>query len=91
MNQVYGALHGIDGIDWMKLFTFAPSNTTRGHSLKLFRKQCRTSQRLHSFSIRVIDQWNNLSDSTVTSISLNAFKSVLKEEDWNHFKFINSC
>ena len=67
------------------------SNTTRGHSLKLFRKQCRTSQRLHSFSIRVIDQWNNLSDSTVTSIYLNAFKSVLKEEDWNHFKFINSC
>ena len=35
MIQAYMALYGIDGIDWMKLFTLAPSNTTRGHSLKL--------------------------------------------------------
>jgi len=34
MIQVYRALHGISNIDWMKLVTMAPSNTTRGHSLK---------------------------------------------------------
>ena len=38
------------------LAVFERSNTTRVHSLKLFRKQCRTSQRLHFFSIRVTDQ-----------------------------------
>ena len=35
MIQVYKALHGIDDIDWMSLFTLAPSNNTRGHSFKL--------------------------------------------------------
>jgi hypothetical protein len=45
------------------------SNTTRVHSLKLFRKKCRTSQRLYFFSIRVTDQGNNLSDSRVTTTS----------------------
>jgi hypothetical protein len=59
--------------------------------IETFQETVQDITNLHSFSIRVIDQWNNLSDSTVTSISLNAFKSVLKEEDWNHFKFINSC
>ena len=65
-----------------------PSNTTRGHS---FSGNSAGYQRLPSFSIRVIDQCNNLSDSTVTSTTLNTFKSVLNEEDWNHFKYINSC
>ena len=78
MNQVYGALHGIDGIDWMKLFTLAPSNTTRGHSLKLFRKQCRTSQRLHSFSIKVIDE-KLTQVNTKTYLSFTA-KSCLTED-----------
>jgi len=55
MIQVYRALRDIDNINWMKLFTLAPSNT-RGHSAG--------HQRLHSFSIRVINQWNNLSNSS---------------------------
>ncbi|VDH91876.1 Hypothetical predicted protein, partial [Mytilus galloprovincialis] len=67
MIQVYTASHGIDDIDWMSLFTLTPSNNTRGHSLKLFKKQCKTTHRLNTFSIRVVDQWNNLSDSTVTA------------------------
>ena len=64
------------------------SNITRVHSLKLFRKQCRTSQRLHFFSIRVTDQWNNLSDSRVTTTSLSGSEPARNEENWNHFKFI---
>ncbi|CAG2249633.1 unnamed protein product [Mytilus edulis] len=65
MIQVYKALHGIDDIDWMRLFTLAPSNNTRGHSLKLLKKQCKTTHRLNTFSIRVVDQWNNLCASEV--------------------------
>jgi hypothetical protein len=95
--------HGIDGIDWMTLFTLAPSNTTRGHSLKLFRKQCRTSQRLHSFSIRVIDQWNNpWLDSYKTSVkSIRECKKSLYNQPkpyffkkllWSHFWIdFNKC
>ena len=91
MIQVYKAINGIDDIDWMKLFSLAPSNSTRGHSLKLFKKQCRTTHRLHTFSSRIVDQWNSLSNSTVTAKSVNAFKSSLNDEDWNPYKFICSC
>ena len=62
-----------------------PSTATRGHSLKIFKKQFRTIQRLHT-SMRIIDQWNGLSNSTVTSKSVNAFKSALNAEDWNPYK-----
>jgi hypothetical protein len=91
MIQVYKAIHGIDDINWMSLFMLVPSTTTRGHSLKIFKKQCRTTQRLHIFSMRIIDQWNGLSNSTVTSKSVNAFKSALNAEDWNPYKFTCSC
>jgi hypothetical protein len=37
--------------------------------------------------MRIIDQWNGLSNSTVTSKSVNAFKSALNAEDWNPYKF----
>lgn len=50
MIQVYRALCGFDDIKCIKPFTLALSNTTRGDSFKLFWKQCRTSQRLHSFT-----------------------------------------
>ncbi|CAC5390072.1 unnamed protein product [Mytilus coruscus] len=91
MIQVYKALHGIDDINWMSLFTLAPSNYTTGHSLKLFKKQCKTTHRLNTFSIRVVDQWNNLSDLTVTAKTLNNFKSALNGENWNPYEFICSC
>ena len=40
---------------------------------------------------RIIDQWNELSNSTVTSKSVNAFKSALNAEDWNPYQFTCSC
>jgi hypothetical protein len=58
MIQVYKAIHGNDDINWMSLFMLVPSTAIRGHSLKIFKKQCRTTQRLHTFSMRIIDQWN---------------------------------
>ena len=91
MIQVFKALHGFDDIEWINMFTLSSSNSTRGHSLKLYKKQCRTTQRLNSFAVRIVDQWNSLLDSTVTAKSLNAFKSALNDEDWHQFKFTCSC
>ena len=91
MLQIYRALHGIDDIDCSRLFTLAPLNITRGHNWKLFHKQCRTTQRLNSFSIRVVDRWNSLSSETVSATSLNAFKSALNNENWSNCKFTNTC
>ena len=56
MVQVYKALHTIDDIKWHDMFSLA-TNQTRGHSLKLSQKRCNSTQRLHSFSFRIVDQW----------------------------------
>ena len=41
------------------------SSATRGHSLKLAKKQSNSNLRLYRFSIRVINNWNNLSNHVV--------------------------
>lgn len=87
MIQVYKALHDIDDIKWQNMFTLS-ANQTRGHHLKLVKKRCNTTQRLNTFSMRIIDHWNNLSEDTVTANSINIFKSRLNEENWNEKKFV---
>ena len=49
---------------------------------------CNTTQRLNTFSMRIIDHWNNLSEYTVTTNSINIFKSRLNEENWNEKKIV---
>ena len=53
------------------------SSATRGHSLKLAKKQSNSNLRLFSFSIRVINNWNNLSNHVVSSSNTNTFKNRL--------------
>ena len=47
MIQVYKAIHAIDDINWMSLYMLVPSTATRDHSLKIFKKQCRTTEVTH--------------------------------------------
>ena len=92
MIQVYKILHGIDIANREKLFQMAPYTTTRGHSLKFFKKRCRLNLRSNYFSQRVIDQWNGLPINLVTAPSLNAFKSRLNNFWKDHpFKFRAAC
>ncbi|CAG2250997.1 unnamed protein product [Mytilus edulis] len=82
MIQVYKALHGIDDIKWQNMFELS-TNSTRGHPWKLSKKRCNSTQRLHSFSQRIIDQWNSLSTVTVCAESVNIFKNHINDEHWN--------
>ena len=50
---------------------------TRGHSLKLFIPRCETDIRSRFFSVRVLEQWNRLSESVVSTGSLVGFKQEL--------------
>jgi hypothetical protein len=86
MLQVYKALHNIDDIKWHDMFSLA-TNQTRGHSLKLSKKRCNSTQRLHSFSFRIVDQWNSLPQETFSARTVNSFKSHLNDTDWNVKKF----
>ena len=90
--QVFKIMHGIDKVDKGKLFQMSECNTTRGHSLKLFKKRSRLNVRANFFSQRVVDQWNSLPECVVTALSLNAFKSRLNKLWKDHpFKFNPAC
>ena len=84
--QVYRIFQGIDKVNIEDFFQLDNSNRTRGHSFKLVKPRARGSIRLNSFSHRVVSPWNNLKDSTVTSTSVNAFKSALGREWVDHPK-----
>jgi hypothetical protein len=52
---------------------------TRGHSQKLYMQQSSKNIRRFSFSVRVVAGWNSLSEETVESPTLNAFKDRIDE------------
>jgi Reverse transcriptase (RNA-dependent DNA polymerase)/Endonuclease-reverse transcriptase len=47
---------------------------TRGHSLKLSKRQSRLNIRKNFFVNRIVDRWNGLQEGVVDSISVDAFK-----------------
>ena len=82
--QVYRILKEIDNIDSASFFTMNQDTRTRGHSLKLSKIRAISSIRSNSFSIRVVNDWNNLKESTISSPTLNSFKTALKQEWADH-------
>jgi hypothetical protein len=46
----------------------------------LTKKPARRDRRLHSFRLRVIDDWNALSDDAKNLQKLNVFKSKLRSK-----------
>ena len=59
----------------------------RGHSKKLKVQSCSLDIRKYSFSVRVVDLWNRLSDETVCSDTLATFKKRL-DVDMNNLGFV---
>ena len=53
---------------------------TRGHSKKLLVQES-TGRRSNFFSSRVITDWNNLEETTVSATTVEQFKRLL-QEDW---------
>ena len=75
-----------------KFFTANRYSATHGHSLKLFEKRSRLLVRANSFSKRVVDSWNSLTEDIVNAPSLNAFKSRLNLFWRGHqYKFSPTC
>ena len=69
-----------------KMFTPTLSRSTRGHSQKLQIQEAR-GIRKHYFSTRVARSWNNLSQTAISSPSIDSFKSHLSQELPNKFDF----
>jgi 23S rRNA maturation-related 3'-5' exoribonuclease YhaM len=55
-------------------------------NLNLQKKRWNTTQSRHTFSSKIVDKLNSLSEVTVTVNSINIFKSRLNEDNLNDKK-----
>jgi ribonuclease P/MRP protein subunit RPP40 len=85
MIEAYKYLHGLYSASHNPL-VLDESSITRGHSLKLKKRFCKTSTRQHFFSYRVVDSWNNLPSSVVEAPTLNCFKGRL-DRVWSEYMY----
>ena len=84
MIQVFRIFKGLDRIEATSMFTRSHNTITRGHSYKIAKIRAKSCQRQNSFTMRIVNDWNNLKETTVTSPSLNAFKTALQIEWLDH-------
>ena len=88
MIQVYKIIHGIDRISIPEFFEIVCESKTRGHQYKIAKKRSSTSMRKHTFSNRVVEEWNSLPEYVVDAPNTNVFKSRLNSAWKNHpYKF----
>ena len=83
--QVFRIIHQIDKISFNDFFTYNQSNT-RGHGYQLSKPRAETRLRQNTFSHRVINVWNSLSEEVVNTNDLIIFKSKL-EDLWKNKEF----
>jgi hypothetical protein len=84
MIHVFKIMTGLHDTNPAHFFSLPTVPTTRGHSKKLSKPHVRTTQRIHSFSRRVITEWNRLPEEVVSAPSLNAFKNRLDKQWARH-------
>jgi hypothetical protein len=76
--ETYKFLHGIYKVDPSSMLPLYTTDgvTTRGHSLKLQKRDCRTQLRKNFFGLRTVNSWNQLPETIVQASSVNAFKGL---------------
>jgi len=74
--ETFKILTGREHVNHSNFFELANvTSGLRGHSLKLFKPRCRTTVRQNFFSLRIINEWNKLSQDVVEASSVNMFKN----------------
>ena len=48
--------------------------TTRGHSLKLHKRECQTSLRANVLGFHIVNFWNSMPEDIVSAPSVKSFK-----------------
>ena len=74
---LYKLINGYFILDFSTFFTLSPNVHTRGNSLKLYKLYTHFQCRSNYFSIRTINQWNQLPDEIIRCNTLNSFKSAI--------------
>jgi hypothetical protein len=73
MLEVFKILTGKEGLEEETFFTRG-KGVTRGHSMKLYKENCRKDVLKFSFGNRVVNTWNKLPEQVVNCESINSFK-----------------
>ena len=77
MIRTFQILHSELDLQPEYFFSPAQHSRTRGHQMKLNKELARSRVRRHSFSVRVVNDWNALPSNVILAPSLNQFKSRL--------------
>ena len=77
MIFTYQLLHNQFDMDTFTLLHPVTYNSTRGHNFKLCKPFSSIISRRNCFSVRVIDNWNNLPCQVVNSESPHTFKNII--------------
>jgi ribonuclease P/MRP protein subunit RPP40 len=85
--EIFKLVKGFTATSWSVFFQRTQSSVTRGHNWKLMKKQSQSDVRLHFFSQRVVNRWNNLVQEDVDSPSVNSFKSRLEKRRLHKMDF----
>ena len=95
--QIFRIICGTDKVQSNKIFQLAGDTATRGHSLKKYKSRANASVKANTLRVRVVNDWNALTERVVKSESINIFKSRL-EDVWgdkvwkydpeNYYKFL---
>jgi len=76
--EAYKYLHGQYRTNYLSLFyMFDPQSgvATRGHSLKLQKRDCKSMLRANVLGFRIVNFWNSLPGDVVSAESVNCFKN----------------
>ena len=60
-----------------QFFSPCPHQMTRGHHFKIYKPLCRLKSYRESFPVRIIDNWNNLDASLLSSPNSDVFRHRL--------------
>ena len=85
MIETYKIMTGKVNMNKNNIFKFQPTNT-RGHPYKIFKQHAKSFIRRHTFSVRVVNDWNALPTHIVKAQDTNQFKNMI-DKHWYHHKF----
>jgi hypothetical protein len=77
--ETFKIIKQIDRVDSEFFFKKSITPFLRGHPYKLFKPRVLTRNRLHSFSVRVVEAWNKLPCNVVIAGSVKTFKQRLDQ------------
>ena len=81
----YNIVHGLSAIHFSNFFSFTSNPSSRGHSPRITTSIPKSNLDKHFFSYRVVQPWNSLPQSIVSSPNKTTFKSRLLKFNLSKF------